>query len=94
MGHGIGFRAQRSDHPYNALIRSVDVLQGFFTEFKDTETEEWSLCANCMEEHKLPVTESHWESVLQTCSGNIEAARSTIINSTIRDITQEAEAWC
>lgn len=76
----------------NALIQSIDVLQGFFTELQDTE-KAWSLCANCMEKHKLPITESHWGSVLQTCSGNIEAARSTVINSTIRNISQEVEAW-
>ena len=76
----------------NALIQSIDVLQGFFIELQDTG-KEWSLCANCMEKHKLPITESHWGSVLQTCSGNIEAARSTVINSTIRNISQEVEAW-
>ena len=76
----------------NALIQSIDVLQGFFTELQDTE-KVWSLCANCMEKHKLPITESHWGSVLQTCSGNIEAARSTVINSAICNISQEVEVW-
>lgn len=46
-----------------------------------------------LEETQYPYNEAHYESVMKSCSSNVQAAHRTIINQKLRDLSDELEEW-
>jgi len=76
----------------NLLNQTLSSFSRFFTNFK-VDPAAWDICLRCLEECHIPIDKADWESVLKSCSQNIWAAHSTIVNNSICALHQEAEAW-
>jgi len=76
----------------NLLNQTFSSFSRFFTDYK-ADPVAWDICLHCLEECHIPIDQAEWGSVLKSCSQNIRAAHSTIINNSIRALHQEAEAW-
>jgi len=80
---------------FQTLASSISALYSFFTNRQNDDSVPGShkICLRCLEECKIPITESEWESVLLSCSQNIKAAHHTVINTKLWQLTEEMEAW-
>jgi len=74
------------------LNQTLSSFSHFFTDYK-ADPKAWDICLRCLEECHIPIDNTEWRSVLKSCSQNIRAAHSTIVNNAIRTLHQEAEAW-
>ena len=74
------------------LNQTFSSFSHFFTDYK-ADPVAWDICLHCLEECHVPIDKAKWESVLKSCSQNIHAAHSTIVNNSIQALHQEAEAW-
>ena len=100
-------RVTHSDHPFPAafadlnsyetphielLNQTFSSFSRFFTDYK-ADPKAWDICLRCLDECHIPINDAEWKSVLKSCSQNIRAAHSTIVNNSIRTLHSEAEAW-
>jgi len=83
------------DVDFQLLASTSSALQTFFTNRQNDNTEPGTheICLRCLEECKVPISETEWESVLLSCGQNIKAAHRTIINTKLRELTQEMNTW-
>ena len=58
-----------------------------------TDPSNSTMCMRCLEECNIPVSFDHLDSVLMSCDQNIRAAHTTIINSIIRTMHADLQAW-
>ena len=79
--------------PHIELLNlTLSSFSQFFTDYK-ADPKAWDICLRCLEECHIPIDNAKWGLVLKSCSQNIRAAHSTIVNNAIRTLHQEAEAW-
>jgi len=80
---------------FQTLTSTLSALQSFFTNRQNDDSAPGSheICLRCLEECKIPITEAKWESVLLSCSQNIKAAHRTVINTKLRQLTEDMETW-
>jgi len=83
------------DVDFQLLASTSSALQAFFTNRQNDDSAPGSheICLRCLEECKVPISEAEWESVLLSCGQNIKAAHRTIINTKLREITEEMDTW-
>jgi len=83
------------DVDFQLLASTSSALQSFFTNRQNDDSAPGSheICLRCLEECKVPISETEWESVLLSCGQNIKAAHHTIINTKLREITEEMDTW-
>ena len=74
------------------IKHAVSSLSSFFTS-RLTDPNQSTMCMRCLEECNIPVSFEHLDSVLMSCDQNIRAAHTTIINSTIRNMHTDLQAW-
>ena len=86
---------------FNLLFTAISSLSRFFTNRNNNldpvdgerETLEWDICLRCLEETQHPCSETHYDSVLKSCSSNVQAAHRTIINQKLQELSSELEDW-
>jgi len=80
---------------FQTFASTISALHSFFTNRLNDDSAPGSheLCLRCLEECKVPITETEWESVLLSCGQNIKAAHRTIINTKLRQLTEEMDTW-
>jgi len=83
------------DVDFQLLTSTSSALQAFFTNRQNDDSAPASheICLCCLEECKVPISETEWESVLLSCGQNIKAAHRTIINTKLRELTEEMDSW-
>ena len=74
------------------LKHALSSLSSFFTS-RLTDPTQSTMCMRCLEECNIPVSFEHLDSVLMSCDQNIRAAHTTIINSIIRNMHTDLQAW-
>jgi len=80
---------------FQLLATTSSALQAFFTDRQDDDTppDLNEICLRCLEECQVPISKVKWESVLLSCGQNIKAAHHTIINTKLREVTEEMDTW-
>ena len=83
------------DSDFQTLASTISSLSSFFTNRQNDDSAPGSheICLRCLEECKVPITETEWESVLLSCGQNIKAAHRTVINSKLHQLSEEMETW-
>ena len=74
------------------LQLALDSLDIFFSDLKDDQ-EDWTVCMGCVKSFQLPCSEDDWVANLTSCSGSIEDARKSIIQTAITETHALVEAW-
>ena len=74
------------------LQLALDSLDIFFSDLKDDQ-EDWTVCMSCVKSFQLPCSEDDWVANLTSCSGSIEDAHKSIIQSAITETHALVEAW-
>ena len=74
------------------IKHTTSSLSSFFTS-RLTDPSNSTMCMRCLEECNIPVSFDHLDSVLMSCDQNIRAAHTTIINSIIRTMHTDLQAW-
>ena len=74
------------------LQLALDSLDIFFSDLKDDQ-EDWTVCMGCVTSFQLPCSEEDWVANLTSCSGSVEDARKSIVQSAITETHALVEAW-
>ena len=95
LPHHFASLSSSEDPDFQTFTTTISALHSFFTNRQNDDSAPAShkLCLRCLEECKVPITETEWESVLLSCGQNIKAAHHTIINTKLCQLTEEMEAW-
>jgi len=95
LPHHFATLSPYEDSDFQTLASTISSLSSFFTNRQNDDSAPGSheICLRCLEECKVPITETEWESVLLSCGQNIKAAHRTVINSKLRQLSEEMETW-
>ena len=95
LPHHFASLSPSENFDFQTLASTISALGSFFTNRLNDDSAPGSheLCLHCLEECKVPITETEWESVLLLWGQNIKAAHRTIINTKLRQLTEEMETW-
>jgi len=80
---------------FQILASTLSALNSFFTNRQNDDSAPGSheVCLRCLEECKVPINKTEWESVLLSCGQNIKAAHCTIINTKLCQLMEDMETW-
>ena len=74
------------------IKHAASSISAFFTS-RLTDPNQSTMCMRCLEECNIPILFDHLDSVLMSCDQNIRATHTTIINSIIRTMHTDLQAW-
>jgi hypothetical protein len=80
-----------------AALNGLSTVVASFNRFFDNPTSlnpaEWDQCLRCLKVNHLTITQDHYEARLKDANQNVDAARTTILNTKIREFEREVVAW-
>jgi hypothetical protein len=77
----------------NGLSTVVTSFNKFFENPTSLNPSEWDQCLRCLKVNHLTITQDHYEARLKDANQNVDAARTTILNTKIREFEREIVAW-